>query len=43
MNDSTLDLFEEKADEENEISLMADHYKVTPEYYKLEFILSHGK
>lgn len=39
MNESTLDLFEDKADEEAKVIKMAKRYKVSPDYYKLEFDL----
>ena len=39
VNESTLDLFEDKADEEAKVIKMAKRYKVSPDYYKLEFDL----
>jgi hypothetical protein len=39
MNESTLDLFEDKANEEAKVIKMAKRYKVSPDYYKLEFDL----
>lgn len=39
MNESTLDLFEDKANEEAKVIRMAKRYKVSPDYYKLEFDL----
>ncbi len=37
MSDSTLDLFEAKADHEAEMAMWAKKYGVSLEYYKMEF------